>query len=315
MNTKDRGSRLIFVGGAARSGTTLVQNMLDCHPDILGGPEFLHLQQIIKLRKHLNVSIDKEWIDLYCSKDQLDDHVAVFIESLLMPLADQHGVRYLSEKTPENVLIFPELMEIFPGACFINIIRDPRAVIASMLKVGRRALQKGVRTQNFTHNVRAAIAYIERCYRTAIRAAEIAPQRVLNLSYEQLVTEPEKMTREICRFLNIDWDARMLKPGGKKHLGEKAITVKSDEIWYQKDKYYSNPDAKHIDKWKTVLNPFQQVLICLAFKNHPALTSYGYELSSRHLSFSRRTSAMLLAKGYHALRNVRRKSRECFNLG
>ena len=53
MNS-DGGSRFIFVGGAPRSGTTLVQNMLDSHPDILGGPEFIHIPDIINLR-HINV--------------------------------------------------------------------------------------------------------------------------------------------------------------------------------------------------------------------------------------------------------------------
>lgn len=313
MNKLSNGSRLIFVGGAARSGTTLVQNMLDCHPDVLGGPEFLHLPEIIKLRRNLKASVAKEWIDLYCSNERVDDQVASFIESLLLPLADRHGVRLLSEKTPENVLIFPELIELFPEAAFIHIIRDPRAVVASMLQVGRKARKKGINTQGFTHSVRAAIAYIGRCYQAAIHAAELAPQRVLTITYEQLVTEPEKMTRQICRFLNLSWVEEMMAPGEKTHLGEKAITVKSGEVWYQKDIYYSNPDTKNIDKWKAILNPFQQALICSAFRNHPALVNCGYDLSTAHLSCYRRVAALLLAKGYFVLRAIRSKSRACLN--
>lgn len=46
-----KGERLIFTGGAARSGTTLVQNILDSHPDIVGGPEFLHLEDLMAFKK------------------------------------------------------------------------------------------------------------------------------------------------------------------------------------------------------------------------------------------------------------------------
>ncbi|NIA09336.1 MAG: hypothetical protein GWP10_06315 [Nitrospiraceae bacterium] len=119
MVDPNRGKRLIFVGGAPRSGTTLVQNMLDSHPDILGGPEFLHIPHIINLRKGLQHSIEREWIDLICSYDDVDKAICLLIECLLLPLADRHGCKFLSEKTPENVLVFSELISLFPGARFI----------------------------------------------------------------------------------------------------------------------------------------------------------------------------------------------------
>ena len=52
-----RGEQFIFVGGAARSGTTLVQNILDSYPYIIGGPEFRNIPSIIKLRNELHESI------------------------------------------------------------------------------------------------------------------------------------------------------------------------------------------------------------------------------------------------------------------
>ena len=49
-----RGNKFIFVGGAGRSGTTMVQNVLDSHPDIIGGPQFRNIPDIIDLRKKLH---------------------------------------------------------------------------------------------------------------------------------------------------------------------------------------------------------------------------------------------------------------------
>ena len=106
-----RGERRNFIGGAPRSGSTLVQNMLDSHPDICGAPELLHLRDIIDLRRKLHSSIELGWIDIICSHEDVDQLTASLVEGLLLPLADRQGCRLVSEKTPPNFLVFPELLK------------------------------------------------------------------------------------------------------------------------------------------------------------------------------------------------------------
>jgi hypothetical protein len=156
-NSSSQGERLIFVGGAPRSGTTLVQNMLDCHEEIYGGPEFLHIPDIVRVRSKLHASIARKWIDLICSYEQVDKMTAAWIEDFLLPLADAQRARFFSEKTPENVLVFPQLIELFPKARFIFVVRDPRAIVSSLLEVGARARAKALKPPFFTKNLAAAI--------------------------------------------------------------------------------------------------------------------------------------------------------------
>ena len=211
-SSSSAGRRFIFVGGAPRSGTTLVQNMLDCHPEILGAPEFLNLERIVELRNRLRQGIDRGAIEAFASAPEVDRLTAQLIEDLLLPLADRHGAPYLSEKTPSNALVFRELLEIFPAARCIFVLRDPRAIIASMLEVGARAAAQGHPTQPWTRSLPAAVAYVQRYFRAARAAAAEAPGRVLVLRYETLVTEPEAVTRAICGFLGLPWTAAMLTP-------------------------------------------------------------------------------------------------------
>jgi protein-tyrosine sulfotransferase len=276
MNSSSKGSRLIFVGGAARSGTTLVQNMLDCHPAIFGGPEFLHLNDIMKLRNKMFSSIDRGKIDIICSRDELDWEIGNMIESFFLSLADKNNSKFYSEKTPDNVLIFSDLIKIFPAAHCIHIVRDPRATIASMFQVGERGKREGWNTQDFTHSLTAAIYYIKKCLNSGFHAYKNSPEKVLTITYEKLIIKPEETTKEICKFLNIDWSERMLFPTEKKHSGEKAIVNK---VWYTNEMFHRNPDAKQVDKWKKNLSTFQAICISKEFIDHQDLLRLGYNFS------------------------------------
>lgn len=294
--------RLIIVGGAPRSGTTLLQNMLDSHPEILGGPEFLHLADIVGLRRKLCDSIDREWIDLICDKEQIDGYMRDLIKDILLGFADRHGAMYLSEKSPMNILVFPELLELLPEAKFIRIVRDPRATIASLLKVGERAREKGKKEAPFTVNVEAASRYVKRCFEAGHAAAQTWPERVFTVLYEDLVRDPETHSRNICNHLGIEWSPAMCDPGSQKHLGEKAITEKSQELWYDKSTYYSNPTAEKVDKWKESLSGMQLVRIQKAFAGFEPLETLGYDLApSRKIPFDLMSHAVSVVDGIGAL--------------
>jgi Sulfotransferase family len=288
MNKPSGSERLIFVGGCPRSGTTLVQNMLDSHPDIFGGPEFLHLEDLIRFRKVLRRSVSVGWIDLFCSHDDLDHHLRTLIQSLFLPLADRQGCTYMSEKSPMNVLVLSELVELFPKAHFIHVIRDPRAIVSSLKDVGTRAKQKQVDIPYFTATISSSIAYTSRCFKAGFAAVKKAPDKILTITYESLVNDPEKELKQMCKFLGIEWNSQMMAPREKKHLGEKAITINSNEIWYNMKTYYQNPHDKNIEKWKKRLSPMQQVRITRAFKDYAELRTYGYDFSLDHLPWMKR---------------------------
>ena len=299
----DSDKRLIFVGGSPRSGTTLVQNMLDCHPEILGGPEFLHLPDIMALRKKLHRSIERGWIDTFCTHGEVDARLHRLCLDFLLPLADRHGVRLLSEKTPENVLVFPELAELFQEARFIHVVRDPRAIVASLLEVGSRARQKGLRPAPFAANVEAAIRRVQRSFQCGMETEQRFPQRVLTLRYEDVVQDPAGETRRMCEFLDVPWAPEMCKPGEQPHLGADAITERSNELWYDRKSYYRNPDPSSLTRWRETLKPSDQILVVQAFRNNPLLKALGYTLTLQDLPITTR----ILAPGAKITRLIRKR--------
>ena len=279
-----QGNRLVFVGGTPRSGTTLIHNMLDSHPDIFGGPEFHHLIDIIELRRKMYVNIKREWISLICSYDDVDLRIREMIEGFLLSCADKHKCKLFSEKTPNNDLVFSELAELFPQAKCIHIIRDPRAIVSSLLQAAERAKKKKVAVAPWAKSISEAIEFTDKCIDAGFQAETKYPDRIMTIEYEELVKSPEDVTKRICQFLSISWDPLMCSPGELKHAGEQPMTVKSNEIWYDKDTYCSNPNTQSLDKWKSTLTPSQQYTISNAFCNNQNLIRLGYDFSTNELN-------------------------------
>ena len=199
----------------------MLQSMLDSHPDIFGGPEFDLVPAIINLRNQLHASINSGRIEAFCDKTQVDQSIAGLVENLLLPAAARGKKRWLSEKTPMNIVVFSHLLDIFPEAHFVHIVRDPRAVALSMLKVAGRCRQKGLEPPATVANPGQVIQTILQYVTAGIEASKKAPGRVYTLKYEKLLLNTEEITRDLCTFLGIDWSELMLRPGEQSHLSEK----------------------------------------------------------------------------------------------
>lgn len=104
----------------------------------------------------------------------------------------------MSEKTPRNVLVFSELLSVFPTARFIHVVRDPRAVVASLLQVGKRQKKRGRKQGRGMDTATAAINHVKAHVCAGLAASAAAPERILTVVYEELVTNPEKETKKLC---------------------------------------------------------------------------------------------------------------------
>ncbi len=286
--------KLIIVGGAPRSGTTLVQNMLGAHPHVLGGPEVLHLHHILDVRKRILDSHARGWLDFYCDKEMVDACFRATILELLSPMGGMQGRTYLSEKTPENVLAFVDLGELLPKARFVHVVRDPRAVVSSLLKVGRRARRKGLRPAPHTASLHEAIAHTRKCVAAGFAAAARMPQRVHTLVYEKVVSAPEQESRALCAFLGMAWSEQMLRPSSHRLAGEWPITVGSQEVWYTPEEYRRDPDRNSVETWRRDLSPLQQAAVAKAFADIDDYRRLGYVVDAPRSAKLARAAAQFL---------------------
>ena len=140
---------IIFVGGAGRSETTYLAHALSKFDLISTGVESQWLSELLKLdlpntewvhfvQNHWKVDTSPrkvssaQWEEL--SKIASDKNISLFCSKLLSFLA-KDDLPFIVDHTPTNIVNYQLLVEHFPKAKFLHIIRDGRAVFASLKNV------------------------------------------------------------------------------------------------------------------------------------------------------------------------------------
>ncbi|XP_043282896.1 protein-tyrosine sulfotransferase [Venturia canescens] len=212
----DRNMPLIFIGGVPRSGTTLMRAMLDAHPEIRCGQETRVIPRILQMRTHWLKS-EKESVRLIeagISKEVMDSAIAAFCLEIIA----RHGepAPRLCNKDPLTLKMGSYILDLFPNAKFLFMVRDGRATVHSI--ISRKVTITGFDLTSYRQCLikwnNAISAMHEQC-------KEVGSDKCLMVRYEQLVLHPREWMEKILLFLDVPWNEAVLhheefinKPGG-----------------------------------------------------------------------------------------------------
>jgi len=219
--------RPIFVIGAQRSGTTLLRYMLCSHPRIYIPPESNFIPRFFKSRPCKPMDrrralrtvqgllaygmFFEDWReekpDASAFLDGLPDLTPATVLSVLYAkYASQHGAERWGDKSPIYADHVDLISEIFPSAQVLHIIRDGRDVALSMIKAYQHA--------RFFYVDLYYAAKVWKRRVTAARASgrRLGPDRYFELKYEELVARPQPVLRQICEYLNEEYEPAMAEP-------------------------------------------------------------------------------------------------------
>ncbi|WP_207477675.1 sulfotransferase family protein [Arenibaculum pallidiluteum] len=243
--------RPVFVVGCQRSGSTLLGAMLGSHPDVVCIPEAQFLAELMPpsprnqeiaprplidaVERHWRFrawewALDgrrpgpgdcpatyrgaMEWLVRQYDRDTKGGHSSVWVE-----------------QQPGHVRHLQRLFQHFPDARAIHIIRDGRAVAASLMPLdwGPNEI------------LPAANFWEQRVARGFAAGAFLGSERLIHVHYEDLVREPEQTMRRIAGFVGIPFDDAMTESGG---LRVPRFTRSQHRL------VGALPDPARIDAWK-----------------------------------------------------------------
>lgn len=297
-----------FIFGSPRSGTTLVREILNRHSRVNIVPETGFYDRLWAARRGLgSVTCRDSWVRwlyyfLFQSHDPgMEENRAAmpaliqeftdrppkgpddFFARIVRYLGEARGKNVFGEKTPRHLLFWRRIFSGFPHARAIVTVRDPRAVVASVL--GRGDLTDSV--------WKAAVEwrFFANVTKSLLNRQGLQVQLV---SYEELVRNSLTVIQGLCDFLGLDFQSGMEQADGANSSYERPSG--------------SGIFSNSLERWKSVLSQEEVALIERIVGSR--LTGYGYKpaagdncgrLNGRELAYYGRMRAEV-ALGYLGLR-------------
>ena len=191
----------VFLLGFFRSGTTLLEQILECHPnvvtleerDCLAKPAERYLTTNNGLTALANLSAD----------------TAAALRADYWRLVRSHGLQFagkvMIDKNPLNTLKLPLIAKLFPRAKVLFALRDPRDVVLSCF---RRHFEVNAAMFELL-----SLESATRTYGAVMRLADEAraklPLELYEHRYEDLVSDFEAAVKKVCTFIGISYEPRM----------------------------------------------------------------------------------------------------------
>ena len=236
----------VFVVGFPRSGTTLLEQMLDAHPRLQSMDENPFFDRLAgKLRAHDPRILDDLSVLRQFDCDELRKRYLVMAAEKVAIRANAQ----LVDKNPLNLLWLPLIHRLFPHAKYILCLRHPCDVVLSCYMQNFRSGLLAAACENLP---RLAAAYVQamRCW---LDHADVFRPDVLELRYEDLVADFEPQTRHIAEFLGLDDPAPLL--GFDRRAREKGYIATPSYT-----QVIEPVNTKAIGRWQRYRDWFQPVL-------------------------------------------------------
>ena len=193
---------LALLGGMRRSGTTLVEQILGAHPEIIVFDEpMTFAQEVLKPLYHSASGLTLKSLNGLAPSGRAQ-LIGRYFKSLLHETEEKPGTRLLLDKNPTTTGWLHVWLRLFPLSKIIIALRDPRDVIISCYF--RNIAVDDFALVSFISLERTARDYSD-CMDVWLRMRELGGFEWIETRYEDMVGNLEGEGRRVMNFLGLPW--------------------------------------------------------------------------------------------------------------
>lgn len=246
--------------------------------------------------------VSEETVDEILNLISHDENHAVVYRRVFDALTIRAGASRWLEKTPSNIFHVDQILESIPDAFIVNIVRDPRDIVASKKIRRQRALADTELPPEIRKERQLAVGYDpfldSLAWKSAARAGRLAarsyPDQVIVIRYEDFVSEPAFSIRRVCDFLGLPFDQEMLEVSAYGSAEGGRGNVKAPGI--QKDR---------TERWQRTLTK-PEIFAC-QFVTSSEMTKAGYTTERIGIMNIAKVPILAVRSGIDLLRRLFRK--------
>lgn len=193
----------ILVLGAPRSGTTYLRTILDCHPEVVLTNEVRLFGWL-----HRAIAATNEELAVFEQREPFTAHLRQELPDVLRRYYRQldRGARWWGDKNPhyaESETTLRTTTDLFPGTRFVHIVRDPRAVVASLMRKQHADGRPWIGAED------AHVQVVNHVLTASRFGRSQDPEHYLELRYEDLVADDVGVARRLFAWLDIPFAAEV----------------------------------------------------------------------------------------------------------
>jgi hypothetical protein len=218
------------------SGTTLLRLVLDSHPRI-AIPQETGFMRAARAHRFIPFKWSgRRWYRrLGWSDEEFNALQRDFYDTVFRRYAEQHGKVRWGDKTPLHTWHVDQMTRLFPDAVFVGVVRHPAGSVAS-------------NRSRWRHDIDTTVYHYWRYTTEVARQAIKRRRRFRVVRYEDLVSQPEPLLRELLRWLGEPWSDEVLRHGAVQRERGGKVQVEG------RVRVDDPVDPSRVSKWTEVLD-------------------------------------------------------------
>lgn len=237
----------VFVVGLPRTGTTLLERMLARHTRTVSAGELPYFGGSLAIASNRRLAAGKAR-DMIGASLQID--FAALGRSYLQGArqAVDHAEGVVIDKMPINFMYCGLIRKALPNARIIHLVRDPMDACYAVYKTLFTA------AYHYSYDLQELAAYYATYHRLMQHWRDVMPGGLLDVRYEDLVTDTERQMQRVLAWCGLDWEPGVLEFAGDQRPSSTASAAQV------RDRVHGDS----IGKWRryeTGLEPLRRYLV------------------------------------------------------
>ena len=210
---------------------------------------------------------------------------------LLLRAGEHHHATIVMDKSLDSVRYAEELFDLFPDMLLLNVVRDPRAQVASM----NRAI---IHDYDSTLN---ALTWLD-AHQVARSLIARYPDKVLTIRFEDFLVNQETVLKKICQFFGIGFLPEMLDislSNEAQKISQMSALWESNcfpPVMANKDKFKQQLSLAEIEVIETLTKEMMQLY------GYELMTTANADIPNQNLIQARENSTVARAQAWESLR-------------
>ena len=228
----------IFILGAPRSGTTLVEQIIANHEKVFGAGELPYIKMIAH-DKYLDANEREKFPEKILNYNNINRDAEIYLDKIHSICNDDSAIR-ITDKMPGNFTYLGYILSMFPNAKIIHLNRHPVDTCLS------NYFQNFNSEYKYSFDIENLIFWYRRYYDQMVYWKNLYDDKILSVNYNDIIDDAENISKLIIKHCNLEWDENCLKHHQSNRTihtasqwqARQPIYKSSKERWRNYEKYF-----------------------------------------------------------------------------